>query len=116
MSVEADRIVMGAKLKEMREYRGFSQEDVAVFLGVPRSAVSLIEKGTRRIDVMELRKMSKLFQCSIEHLTASLSSELPTKTIGMVARAAEELSPEDREEVIRFAQFLKSKNSSSQNE
>ena len=110
MTDESDRTALGARLKETREYRGFSQEEVAKYLGVPRSAVSLIESGARRLDVLEVRKLAQLYECSIEELTGEKALEdAEPNSIKMVARAAADLSPEDRSEVLRFAQFLKSR-------
>jgi transcriptional regulator with XRE-family HTH domain len=110
MSDDKDRTALGVRLKEAREYRGFSQEEVAKYLGVPRSAISLIETGDRRLDVLEIRKLTQLYECSIEELTGEIPlEESEPSSIKMVARAAADLSPEDRSEVLRFAQFLKSR-------
>jgi transcriptional regulator with XRE-family HTH domain len=109
MTAETDRAALGARLKEMREYRGFSQEDVAQYLGIPRPAVSLMESGTRRLDVLEVRKLAALFQCSIDEITGEDTPHVDQQSIGLVARAARALSPEDREEVLRFAEFLQSR-------
>lgn len=107
MSEETDRAALGARLKEAREYRGFSQEEVAKYLGVSRSAISLIETGTRRLDILELRKLAKLYESSIEDLTGEQPRQQgEPDSIKMVARATAALSPEDRSEVLRFAQFL----------
>src|SRR5438874_13821549 len=107
MSEDADRAALGVRLKDAREYRGYSQEDVAKYLGMARSAISLIETGARRLDILELRKLAKLYECSIEELTGEKpSQEQEPDSIKMVARAAAALSPEDRSEVLRFAQFL----------
>ncbi len=108
---EEDRITLGAHLKREREYRGFSQEEVAKYLGISRSAVSLTEKGSRKLDIFELRKLCKLYECNIEDLTGAKRPEEP-ESVGMVARAAAALSPEDRSEVLRFAQFLQSRKDS----
>jgi transcriptional regulator with XRE-family HTH domain len=110
MSRDVDRAMLGAHLKDAREYRGFSQEDVAKCLGVPRSAISLIESGVRRLDILEVKKLAKLYECGIEELTAEqpLQEEEPN-SIKMVARATAALSPEDRSEVLRFAQFLQTR-------
>ena len=43
-----DRKTLGERLREAREYLGFSQDQVATFLGVPRSALSLMETGSAR--------------------------------------------------------------------
>jgi transcriptional regulator with XRE-family HTH domain len=110
MSEDKDRTALGVRLKEAREYRGFSQEEVAKYLNVPRSAISLIENGARRLDVLEMRKLAQLYECSIEELTGQNPiAETEPNSIKMVARAAADLSPEDRSEVLRFAQFLKSR-------
>lgn len=110
MSDEKDRTALGQRLKETREYRGFSQEEVAKYLGVPRPAISLIESGARRLDVLELRKLAQLYECTIEELTGEAQpSDAAPNSIKMVARAAADLSPEDRSEVLRFAQFLKTR-------
>ena len=50
-----------ARLKEAREYMGISQEKVATYLGVPRSAVSEIESGKRSVSALELQRLAKLY-------------------------------------------------------
>jgi transcriptional regulator with XRE-family HTH domain len=111
MSESTDRAALGARLKEAREYRGFSQEEVAGYLGVPRSAISLIESGSRRLDVLELRRLAELYKTTMEALTGAHQEEPAPEpeSVRLVARAAADLSPEDRDEVLRFAQFLRSK-------
>jgi len=111
MSGNKDRETLGAILREAREYRGFSQEEVANYLSLPRSAISLIETGARRVDVLELQKLAKLYRCRIEELTGETVSGSEPESVKMVARAAARLSNEDRSEVLRFAQFLQSRKS-----
>ena len=114
MNAKDNRVALGVRIKEAREYRGFSQEEVAKYLKVSRSAVSLIESGTRGLDVMELHQLVTLFGCAIEELSgkrvpaANTQLEEP-ESIKMVARATAALSPEDRSEVLRFVQFLQNK-------
>ena len=110
MSEDTDRAALGARLKEAREYRGFSQEEVAKCLGISRSAISLIETGARRLDILELKKLAKLYESNIEDLTTEQPApEKEPDSIKMVARATAALSPEDRSEVLRFAQFLQTR-------
>jgi len=112
MTNETDRTALGMRLKDAREYRGYSQEDVAKYLGIPRSAISLTESGVRRLDILELQKLARLYQCPLEELTGNSSpttQEVEPDSIKLVARAAAALSPEDRSEVLRFAQFLQAR-------
>lgn len=112
MSDEGTRqTVLGERIREEREYRGLSQEEVARYLGVPRSAVSLIESGTRRVSAEELSRLAKLYQTTMESLTGQSSEASEPESVRLLARATAELSPTDRDEVLRFAQFLQSRNS-----
>ena len=106
--------ILSARLKEAREYRGFSQENIARYLGVPRSAVSLIENGSRRVSATELSLLASLYQTTMESLTGLDGEESEPESVRMVARAAAELSVTDRDEVLRFAQFLRSRKSDDQ--
>lgn len=101
--------ILSERLKEEREYRGFSQEDVARHLGVPRSAISLIESGSRRVSAEELSRLAKLYQTTMESLAGHDHEASEPESVRLVARATAELSATDREEVLRFAQFLRSR-------
>ena len=63
------RETLSARLKEAREYRGFSQEEVSRYLGIPRTAVSLMENGSRRVEALELRRLANLYQTTMDSLT-----------------------------------------------
>ena len=105
---------LSKRLKEAREYRGFSQEEIADYLGVPRSAISLIENGSRRVSATELSRLASLYQTTMENLTGLDREESEPESVRMVARAAAELSATDRDEVLRFAQFLRARKSDDQ--
>lgn len=100
---------LAAKLKEAREYCGFSQEEVARHLSVPRTAISHIENGSRRVSALELPRLAKLYQTSMESLTGQGNEGPEPESVRMVARATADLSETDRAEVLRFVQFLRSR-------
>ena len=54
---EADRQRLGIRLREARNYLGFKQEEVASALGIPRTALSDIESGQRKVDAIELQRL-----------------------------------------------------------
>ena len=94
------------RLRAAREYLGLSQEEVAQRIGLPRPAISQIENGNRRVDAIELATLARLYQRPASHFTGEESvAEAPH--LEMLKRAATELSQKDREEVLRFAEFLR---------
>ena len=100
---------LAARLKEAREYCGFSQEEVARHLSVPRTAISHIENGSRRVSALELPRLAKLYQTSMESLAGQGNEGSEPESVRMVARATADLSETDRAEVLRFVQFLRSR-------
>lgn len=56
------------KLKQIREERGLTQEELAKALGIGRDAVIRIEKSERKISAEELKKIADLYNISVEDL------------------------------------------------
>jgi len=104
---EIDRLDLARRLKEAREYLELSQDEVAGALKVPRSAISLIETGQRRVEAVELQRLAEIYQRPIGHFTGENSepAALPD-TVQHLARTAAKLTDKDREELQRFAEFL----------
>jgi transcriptional regulator with XRE-family HTH domain len=112
-SPEDHRTALGERLRIAREYVGLSQDEVAKHLDIPRSALSNVEAGQRKLDTLELTKLAKLYQRPITWITgedgpAAEKDVLPSE-VAHLARAAAGLSKQDRQELSRFAEFLKSR-------
>jgi transcriptional regulator with XRE-family HTH domain len=101
-----DVVALAKRLRESREYLGLSQETVAEHLGVPRASISAMEAGKRKVSSIELRDLSRLYRISVEQLLGKESEDDPV--VGALYRTARTLTPEDREQVLRFAEFLRS--------
>jgi transcriptional regulator with XRE-family HTH domain len=105
-----DRKALGERLRESREYLGFSQDQVATYLGVSRSALSLMETGQRKVDALELKKLAELYKRPVGFFTGEAAEEVSFGTdVKHLARQVAELSPDDREELGRFADFLRAR-------
>jgi transcriptional regulator with XRE-family HTH domain len=105
-----DRKTLGERLREAREYLGFSQEEVATFLSVPRSALSLMETGQRKVDALELKKLASLYERPVGYFTGEEAEDISFGAdIKHLARKVSELAPDDREELSRFADFLRAR-------
>jgi transcriptional regulator with XRE-family HTH domain len=54
------------RLKKARKAKGYSQIDLAQKLGTSQSYVSKLEQGQVRLDVIQLKKISKILDLDIE--------------------------------------------------
>jgi transcriptional regulator with XRE-family HTH domain len=98
---------MGRRLRDAREAQRLTQEAVSVALGIPRSSIPLIEAGRRNVTAPELKLFSRLYQRSVEWILGE--PEPSVSADAALHRAAGALSPGDREQVLKFAQFLASR-------
>lgn len=60
--------IIGTNLKEFRKKFGYEQEDIAQYLGVDRSTISLYENSQREISIVQLHKIADLFAIELEDL------------------------------------------------
>ncbi len=61
-----DREKFCEKLKQARIESGLKQENVAKFMNLPISAISVIESGVRKVDIFELMKLAELYNKPVE--------------------------------------------------
>ena len=107
MTDETDRWrEIGERLRLAREYLELKQEEAALAVGLSRSALSLAENGRRKVDAVELSRFAQVYGQSIEALTGVAEAKPLPENVQALARAATELSTEDRAELLRFAEFL----------
>jgi transcriptional regulator with XRE-family HTH domain len=104
-SAEERQRRLADRLREAREYLGLSQQFVAEQTGIPRVAISAIENGKRRVDALELEALSALYKYPVTYFLGADLEEPPT--VSALTREAKNLTERDRQEVLRFAQFLK---------
>jgi transcriptional regulator with XRE-family HTH domain len=109
-SNDPERQRLGERLRRAREYLGLLQDDVARHLGLPRTALTNIESGQRRVDAIELKKLAELYRQSVSHFTGEDEDAAGfAPDVAHLARAAAKLSAKDREELSRFADYLRAK-------
>jgi Zn-dependent peptidase ImmA (M78 family)/transcriptional regulator with XRE-family HTH domain/predicted HTH domain antitoxin len=107
-----DYAELGRRIRLAREEALLSQDAVAQYLELPRSAVSLIEGGKRKVDSLELQKFSRLVGKSILFFldeesgsvkTSDVDEDDPTQIL-FSANQAVDIS-QDRDQIERFRQF-----------
>jgi transcriptional regulator with XRE-family HTH domain len=97
---------LAERLREAREYLGLSQQLVADHTRISRVAISAIENGKRKVEALELETLAALYRRPVTYFLDGALEE--PAIVRALAREAAALTDRDREEVLRFAQFLKS--------
>lgn len=98
---------LGQKLKKLREYLAMSQQHVAECTGIPRSAVSDIEHGNRRVDAVELTKFARLYQHPVSWLLdEDAQATADTHVLALFTRKFSQLTSQDQAQLADFADFL----------
>jgi len=115
MKLEDEKEGLAKRLKEAREYLGLSQEYVAQQTGIPRPAISEIEAAKRNVSSLELKRFSKLYERPVEYFLGTEELEEATGAgndpVEVKLRSmTRDLKKEDREEILRFAEYLRHKN------
>ena len=90
------------RIKEARTELHLSQDYVAKFLGVNRTAIVESESGKRKVSADELGKLSELFQIPADELLNGRSTEMPVQ---MFARRFGALDEADQQEILNLIEF-----------
>ena len=60
--------IMGENIRIWRDNAGFTQGNLAVFLGVDQSLISKVEKGERNLSADMIEKIASLFGVTVDQL------------------------------------------------
>ena len=106
---ETDRRRLGERLREARKYLGLKQEEVATYIKIPRTALTDIENGQRRVEAIELVRLAKLYRQPVAFFTGEDDTAALPIDVAHLARRAAALSLQDRDELGRFADYLRTR-------
>ena len=65
-STSTSKIDLGSRVREERESRGLSLDELGSIIGLSASAVSLYETGKRSIDSLTLRRLAEAFDVPMD--------------------------------------------------
>ncbi len=99
-----ENLIIGRNLKSLREANNFTQEQVATYLSVNRSAYANYETGDREAPIEVLEKACSLFGCEMELLFDE--DEKAVKNMLVCAFRADNLTPNDMEEISAFKEIV----------
>jgi transcriptional regulator with XRE-family HTH domain len=98
--------IVGNNLKRLREFNNFSQEQVAVFIGINRSTYSNYELGEREAPFEILEEVSHLYGCDL-YVLFEESEEVFNEALVCTFRV-DKLSNSDLQEIAGFKDIVKS--------
>ncbi|PEV43616.1 hypothetical protein COK37_23480 [Bacillus thuringiensis] len=108
---------IGYRIKKLREERKWSQLEFAEKMGINNSVLSRIESGKRPIEDSLINKAADIFNVSTDYLLGRTNdlNKLDKKDIfgdsdlGLWFKDIRDASPEKREELKQFWEFIKLK-------
>lgn len=62
---------IGKRISFLRKRKGFSQDELARLVDIPRTSLTQIELGNRNVSVLELQKISGILSISIDKILSS---------------------------------------------
>jgi transcriptional regulator with XRE-family HTH domain len=108
---------LGERLKHIRDYLGMSQQFVSDNTGIPRTAVSDIERGERRVDSLELKKLARLYRQPVSYFLAEEKEpDVGEHVLAGLPRALAQLTDGDQKAVLDYAEYLRFRRTADQEE
>lgn len=100
-----ERLIIAKNIKLLRQASNYTQESVAFFLGIGRSAYSNYESGDRELPLSCMEKLADLYGCDAYMLYEENESVIED----MLATAfrVDNLSPADMEQIAAFKRVVK---------
>lgn len=93
------------RLREAREYVGLPRDYLSKESGVDLDAIDGFESGEREPTDLEIRRLGRVLGYPVAYFRGE-SEGIDAESIKAVARWAEELDADDREQAVRFAEYL----------
>lgn len=100
-----ERLIIARNIKKMREASNYTQDNIAAFLGIGRSAYSNYETGDREFPLSHMDKLADLFGCD-----AYLMYEEDVNVVENMLTTAfrvDNLTSGDMEQIAAFKRVVK---------
>src|SRR5450759_2453839 len=85
---------LARRLREQRSFLNLTQQFVAKQTGIPRTAISDIERGARRVDSLELKRLAEIYRMPIDYFVGGDAADLDSAsdpTLQALARTANKM-------------------------
>lgn len=97
----------GERLKKAREEKKMDREQLGLRLGMSYSTIAKYETNNRFPDQDTLVKLAEILDVSTDHLLGNKSTrELPETVAPYLPEGFDELTPEAKEEILNFIDYI----------
>ncbi len=106
MQQEIDYAGLGAKIKQLRQAKGLTQDNLAELIGCNTSHISNIENNYTKLSLNALLAIANSLNTSVDYL---LSNQYENKSLALdneIARAVAGLDMENKERLLRIIHAL----------
>ena len=86
---------LGARIRLLREDRHYTQQELADIVGLKRTSITNVERGTQRLMADQLLAVARALHTNVDELFCGISAD-----------QAVEKAPVDKEEMPRVARFV----------
>ena len=97
---------IGVRLRQARGWAGFSQQDAADALGIPRELISYWENGRRLPGYAQVRRLATLYGTSASYLIGEASSSKQSDEHALIYRDLPTQAPRTRAATRQWLAFL----------
>lgn len=100
-----ERDIIARNIKNMREASNYTQENIASFLGIGRSAYSNYESGDRELPLACMEKLADLYGCDA-YLMYEENADIVQNMLTTAFRI-ENVSSQDMKQIAAFKRIVK---------
>lgn len=97
---------IGQRLRQAREWAGFSQQQVSDVTGVPREVLSYWENERRTPSLAHLQRLAVAYGIDVDYLLGKQAAPRAADTHALIYRGLDVNAPRTRAEVRRWLAFL----------
>lgn len=102
-----DYKVIGRRIKKYRKRANLTQQDLSDHLGVSTSYMSQVERGVTVVSLRRLDEIAELIGTGVQNLVADANEDVPTYLDSEILEKISELSPKQREHVLKIIETFK---------
>ena len=101
--------MLGNRLKSIREEKGYTQEQIAQFLGVNQNTISSWENNRTQPKLRQINMLCGLYDCTTERITGVKSHDSGDLTLDEIAKSIAKMTEEQITLIEQVCKIAKEK-------